>query len=397
MKFYPRMDKINKQGLAPIYARIMTDKKIELSTTMSVIPNDWNIKAQRVNVKVNTASVVNPFLDSFQSKILDAYSKLFIEGKQITADVLKNRIFGKEERGKTLMQIVEEHNVNFEKRIGVDYSYGSFKNYKTTKKYLEAFIQYHYKKNDISINDVKYSFCEHYFAFLITCRPCNNNGANKHIQRLKKIINYAYKMGYVQANNLLSYSLKFNPFHQHKLTWEEISKLQSLHLQNPALSKVLDIFVFQCFTGLAYADVKKFSNEHLINGIDGNQWISMSRTKTKKDFSVPILRPAQQILDKYSDDCRGKHECIFPVLSNQKMNAYLKVIGEIAGFNKSLSCHVARHTFATTVTLQEGVPLETVSKLLGHSKIATTQIYSVVTQLKVMRDFKELSEKLKNK
>lgn len=294
------------------------------------------------------------------------------------------------------MHIVEEHNINFEKRIGIDYSYGSYKNYKTTKKYLEAFLQHQYKKKDIGIDEVKYSFCEHYFAFLITSKPCNNNGANKHIQRLKKIVNYAYKMGYVQSNNFLSYSLKFNPFHQHELTWEEIKQLQSLNIQNTSLCRVFDIFLFQCFTGLAYVDVKKFSTKHLINGIDGNVWISMARTKTKKEFSVPILNPAKIILDKYLNNIRKEEDSIFPVLSNQKMNASLKIIGEIAGLKNSLSCHVARHTFATTVTLQEGVPLETVSKLLGHSKIATTQIYSVVTQLKIMKDFKQLSDKLKD-
>ncbi len=390
------MDKMNKQGLAPIYARIMADKKIELATSMSIIPSDWNVKSQRANGKANNCNLINPFLDSFQSKILDAYSKLFIEGTVITADILKARIFGKEETGKTLIQVVEEHNVNFEKRIGIDYSYGSFKNYKTTKTYLEAFLQHQYKKRDIPLKEVKYSFCEHYFTFLTTCRPCNNNGANKHIQRLKKIINYAHKMGYVQSNNLRAYSLKFKPFHQYKLSWEEIEVLQKLNLENIALKKVLDIFLFQCFTGLAYSDVKKFNKEHLVNGIDGNIWISMCRTKTKREFSVPIFKPAQLILDKYLDNASYEGENIFPVLSNQKINAYLKIIGEIAGLKCSLSCHVARHTFATTVTLQEGIPLETVSKLLGHSKIATTQIYSVVTQLKIMKDLKQLTEKLNN-
>jgi site-specific recombinase XerD len=397
IKFYPRQEKITNQGLIPIYCRIMADKKIELSTTKMIRKGEWNAKTQRVRSCNHDTASINAYLDAFQSKVLDAHTKMFIEKQPLTADALKAAIFGKVIKEKTLLDVVIEHNIAFEKRIGIDYSYGSYKNYKTTKKYLEAFLEHQYKKKDISINDVNYSFCEHYFAFLITCRPCKNNGANKHIQRLKKIVNYAYKMGYVQTNNLLSYSLKFNPFHQHKLTWEEIDKLQTLNLQNDALSKVLDIFLFQCFTGLAYSDVKKFSDQHLVTGVDGNLWISMSRTKTKKEFSVPILKPAQMILDKYSNLPVGQDESIFPVLSNQKMNAYLKVVGEIAGLNKSLSCHVARHTFATTVTLQEGVPLETVSKLLGHSKIATTQIYSVVTQLKIMRDFKQLSEKLNEK
>jgi len=201
-------------------------------------------------------------------------------------------------------------------------------------------------------------------------------------------------MSYIESNPLLAYSLKFKPFHQLKLSWEEIDLLQNLKLSNEQLNKVRDIFIFQCFTGLAYADVKKLSSEHLVKGIDNRYWIKMERTKTKRLFSVPMLMPAQKILNKYYRLDDREEGLIFQVLTNQKMNAYLKVISEVAGLKKNLTCHVARHTFATTVTLLEGVPIETVSKLLGHSKISTTQIYSVVTEMKISKDTKELMERL---
>lgn len=396
-KFYPREDKQNVEGTCPIYARILAEKKFEISTTMYVELKSWNYNDQRVNKKGKNADTINSFLDSFHSKVLEAYSSLFVTKTLITAEVLKERIFGKIETEKTLMEIIVEHNSLFEKRIGVDYSYGSFKNYKTTKKYLEEFIQHQYSKKDIPISKVNYNFCEHYFSFLTSLRPCNVNGANKHIQRLKKIVNFSYKMGYVDSNRLLAYSLKFNPFVQEKLTWEEIDSIKAIEPHNNTLMLVRDVFLFQCFTGLAYSDVKKLCYNHLIKGVDDNLWINMSRTKTKREFSVPVLKPAMDILDKYFIRCREGENVLFPVLSNQKMNAALKIIGEVSGIKKSLSTHVARHTFATTITLLEGVPLETVSKMLGHSKIATTQIYSVVTQLKISRDIISLNKMLENK
>jgi site-specific recombinase XerD len=392
-KLYPRIAKINKQQLAPVYARIVADKKIEMSTTICVNPSDWNIKTQRVNKASKEANRINTFLDSFQSKVLNAYSNLFVEGISVTVELLRDRIFGRTEKQKTLMEIVKEHNQEFEKRIGIDYSYGSYKNYKTTAKYLGAFLQHQYKRADISIKEVKHGFCELYFGFLTTQRPCNINGANKHIQRLKKIVNYAYKRGYVNTNSLLSYSLKFTQFVQEKLTKEEIEKLQKQSFHNSTLKQVADVFLFQCFTGLAYADVKKLSYKNIVKGVDGNLWITMTRTKTKREFSVPLLNPATKLLAKYPKSHVPTEAAIFPVLSNQKMNDALKIIAEIAGIEKNLSSHVARHSFATTVTLQEGVPLETVSKMLGHAKISTTQIYGVVTQLKISKDMKEVIKK----
>jgi site-specific recombinase XerD len=394
-KLYARTDKMTKQNLIPIYGRILADKKIEIATSIYIREGEWNEKNQRLNNNAQNADTQNSFLDSFHSKVLDAYTKLFIEGGTITAELIKERIFGKVQSVKTIIDVVTEHNEMFEKRIGIDYSYGSFKNYKTTKKYLAEFVQTKYKKKDLPITEINYSFCEHYYNYLVHEKPCNNNGANKHIQRLKKLVNYAYKMGYVSSNALMSYSLKFNRFVQQKLTWDDIVKLQSLQLHNQTLERIRDVFLFQCFTGLAYADVKKLSHEHIT--VEGQQnWIQMERTKTKTSFSIPILKPAQDILNKYSNLPSNRGDTMFPVLSNQKMNAGLKIIAEIAGVKKNISSHVARHTFATTVTLQSGVPLETVSKMLGHTKISTTQMYSVVTQIKVSKDMETIIKKFDN-
>jgi site-specific recombinase XerD len=292
-----------------------------------------------------------------------------------------------------LVAVTEEHNRHFEGLVGTKYSYGSYKNHKTTLSYLKEFVNKYYHRKDIALKNVDYKFCEKYFHFLTTEKPCNNNGANKHIQRLKKIINYALKMGYTNSNSIASFSVKFTPYNRAKLTWEEILKLQRLKVNNPTLKKVLDIFLFQCYTGLSYADVKKLNRANIITGVNGKAWISMARTKTKQVFTVPILKPAERILSKYS--IQEKDDPIFAVLSNQKMNSNLKVLAEIAGLKTSLTCHVARHAFATTITLQAGVPIETVSKMLGHSSIKTTQIYATVTELKISKDMESLSKRLK--
>jgi len=185
VKLYPRKDKANRHGQTPIYARIMADKKMELSTGKYIAVKEWNKKLQRLNVNSPNAHILNTYLDSFVTKILQAHTQLFADDKPFTNEELKERIFGRVVKEKTLLETVSEHNLNFEQRIGIDYSYGSYKNYKTTKKYLQAFIEHQYKKKDIPISQVKYAFCEHYFTYLTSVKPCNVNGANKHIQRLK--------------------------------------------------------------------------------------------------------------------------------------------------------------------------------------------------------------------
>lgn len=390
LKIYLREDRVNSKGQNPIYARILADKKIEFSTTLHAYLKDWNPKTERFHLKALDAGTSNAFLDALCSKVLDLFTKMFMNGEVVNAEILKERLFGKVEKKITLMELVGEFNANMESKVGKDISAGSYKNYKTTKKFLEEFIYKKYKRRDIDIADVKYAFCEHYTHFLTHEKTCNNNGAVKHIQRLKTILNYGCKMDYIPSNPIMSFTLRYQPFYQIKLNWEEIQKLRELEIHHQTMREVLHVFLFQCFTGIAYADAKSITPNHISLGIDGHIWLVMERAKTGIRFTVPILNPLKEIISLYIKPETPRDKPFLPVISNQKMNDYLKIISEMAKIHKPLTTHVARHTFATTVTLQMGVPLETVSKMLGHSKLSTTQIYSVVTELKISKEMERL-------
>lgn len=393
LNFFIKAYKENSKGLVPILARIMiNEEKTELSINRHIKKSQWNQKTQKI-IDHPDADQQNAYLQEMRSRIFTAQSKLYIAQEEITGEKIKMILKGKRvSKTHKLISVTKEHNNHFESQIGIKYSYGSYKNYKTTLSYFIEFVRKYYQMTDISIENVDYKFCQNYYKFLTSDKTCNNNGANKHIQRLKKIINYSVKMGYIQSNKLLAYSLKFIPYNRTKLSKEDIDKLQKLELNNASLKDVLNIFIFQCYTGLSYSDVKNITRKNIVIGVDGKRWINMVRTKTKQIFNVPLLAPAEYILNKYllgnSDSVHG----IFPVISNQKMNDKLKVIAEIADIDVNLTCHIARHTFATTVTLQEGVPIETVSKMLGHSNLRTTQIYATVTELKISKDMERLNK-----
>lgn len=386
----------NTKGEAPLYIRIrMGEDKMELSTNQFVKPSDWDKKKELV-INTSQASAKNALINKMRTMLEQTISQLIIAGVDLDISIIK-RVLNGEKIGKVvrLIEATELHNIQFEKQIGIKYSYGSYKNYKTTLAFLHEFVPVEYKVQDIPLKEVNDGFCERFYDWLTTVKGTSNqNGANKHIQRIKKIVNYSLKMGYINVNPIKSYSLSFRAPQREALTWEEVQTIQNLKLQNERLEHVRNIILFQIYTGLSYADVKIFSKKHLYKGVDGNTWLKMERTKTHNTFAVPILKPAQIVLDQYIGKAISQDTPIYPVLSNQKMNAYLKIIQEIAGISKNLHTHLFRHTFASTVTLQSGVPLETVSKMLGHSKITMTQIYARVGELKISIDMKDLSDKL---
>ena len=292
----------------------------------------------------------------------------------------------------TLLSVATEHDEHFRSMLGIKYSAGSYKNYKTTLKYLNEFVPEVSGKPDIPLDSVNYKFCEAFFTYLTTQKDCHTNGANKQLQRLKKIINYAIKLGYINRNPMATYTLEFEPVNKVALTQPEIEKLRKLKLQRPTLEHVRDVFLMQCFTGLSYADIKLLGQKHLSLAENGTYWIHMARQKTKVSFAIPLLPQALVILQKYITENKSDKP-IMPVLSNQKMNDNLKVIQELAGISKTLTTHLARHSFAT-VALSNGVPIETVSRLLGHTKLSTTQLYAKVLESKIEADMAQLSRSL---
>ncbi len=389
-------DKTNKKGLAPIFARLrLNGKKIEISTNRNVLKENWSYETELALPLNKSLQNLNQYLESFKNSIYVGYTSLLSSGESISSESLKKAIFGKPVCKKySLIEIARLHNEQFEKQVGFKYSYGSYKNYKTTLKYLIEFVPLFYKKNDIPLEQVDYRFCEGFFSYLSSKKKCKNNGANKQIQRIKKIVNYAIRLGYLSVNPMASYSLHFKPARKVPLTMEEINKLATLDIQRTTLREVRDVFIFQCFTGLSYSDIKFLKGSHIQEDAIGDLWIKMERQKTEISFSVPLLKPAVELLNKYYLE-EDKSKPLFPVLSNQKMNENLKILQELAGIIKNLTTHLARHSFATTITLNNDVPIETVSKMLGHTNLRTTQLYAKVLDAKIGSDMQKLKEKLK--
>lgn len=392
IKFYLRTNQLKSDGTTPIYARVRLNlDKMELATNHSIIPEFWEDESQSV-VNHPESNIINSHLQSFKAQISEAYSQLYIARQEITLDGIKAILFGKSAvKEHTLIALTEEHNKYFSSMVGIKYSEGSYKNYKTTLKYLREFVPLFYKKSDIPLSKVNYQFCQSFYTFLTNTKQCNTNGANKQIQRLKKLINYAIKLGYINTNTVASYSLEFEPVHKIALTIEEIKQIASIELRRETLEQVRDVFLLQCYTGLSYSDVRQLAPMHIYKGIN-DTWIKMQRQKTKVSFSIPLLPPAELIINHYMDTTKPELP-IMRVISNQKMNEYLKLIQELAGITKNLTTHLARHSFAT-VLLTYGVPLESVSKMLGHTKLSTTQVYAKVLDNKIADDMKKVKDKL---
>jgi site-specific recombinase XerD len=233
--------------------------------------------------------------------------------------------------------------------------------------------------------------------FLLTQHKLQNNTAHKYIKNLKKIMNMAVGLDWIPSNPFNQFKCSYHSPEREVLTPDELQKIMNKKLDSKRLEEIRDVFIFCCYTGFAYVDVYKFDKDAVTKGIDGENWIYTNRNKTGTKENVPLLPIPMQIIQKYKDDeyCVNYNK-LLPVNSNQRYNNYLKELATICGIKKHLTTHIARHTFATTVTLANGVPIETVSAMLGHSSIRTTQIYAKVVEKKVSDDMKLLKQKFAN-
>jgi integrase len=277
---------------------------------------------------------------------------------------------------------------------------GTMKNYKSTAIYLRNYMLSKYDAGDIYLKDLTHQFITGFEYFIRnnpikSGDPCTNNGTMKHLERLKKMVNWAHANEWIDKNPFATFRLRFRRHEMEFLDKDELSRIEGRDLENPMLRRVRDLFIFSCYTGLAFIDLVMLKPTNIMAGADGMQWIKTARKKTEIPVNVPLLRPAVMILEKFrAEENAEKRETLFPRVSNQEMNRALKLIGEICEIKKRLTFHLARHTFATTVTLLNGVPIETISKLLGHTKLATTMIYAHVLQSKIGMDMSLLQHKL---
>jgi site-specific recombinase XerD len=391
-------------GKFPIYVRITVNKsRCELALKSYLLKEDWNNAKGAAKPKNQELKELNSYLEEVRSKIVTHYQRLALENTEVTAEAVKNAYLGISEKTTaekiTLCKLVDMHNDLMKSVL----KRGTLKNYFSTAIYLRKFLGKKSPAGDIQLEDLNYAFITA-FEFYIRNNPlkagdpCTNNGTMKHLERLKKMVTWAYTNEWIEKDPFTAYKLKFKRHEMEFLDKDELARIESRELTDPMLRRVRELFVFSCYTGLAYIDLVSLHPGNILSAVDGMKWIKTSRKKTDIPVNVPLLKPALAIMDKFrAEEDAAKWETLFPRVSNQEMNRSLKLIGEICEIKKRLTFHLARHTFATTVTLLNGVPIETVSKLLGHTKLTTTMIYTHITQSKVGLDMSLLQSKLDNR
>ncbi len=386
--FYLKKGSEKRNGEVTIMARITIDGKIcQFSTKQSIHPDNWSVKAGKATGK--SCAQLNKLLEDIKASLHQIYHELQRRDNYVTAEKIKNEFLGHTEYHETLLNLFEKHNNDVKQLIGISKSASTYQKYEVTRKHLVNFIEYKYKLSDIALKEINLMFITDFEVYLKTIGKCNANTTAKFMQFFKRIILIARNNGLILGDPFANYKIRLQRVDRGYLTEDEIKKILELDLVSERLEHVRDLFIFSCFCGLAYIDVAGLRKEHIRKSFDGNLWIMTKRVKTGTNVNVPLLDIPKMVLDKYKDQL--PHDKILPVISNQKLNSYLKEIADLAGIKKNLTFHLARHTFATTTTLGKGVPIETVSKMLGHTNIETTQIYARITNNKISDDMKGLS------
>jgi len=393
--FYLKKPKNHQNGLVPIYLRITVNgKRAETSTGRECEPTLWNSTAGRFKGTKEEIKSFNAYLGNLQAQVYAAHGQLTEAGGMITAESLKNKLLGKSEKPRMLISLFKDHNKKISALVGDEYAAGTLERYETSLRHTRSFLEWRYKVSDIDIKQIDHDFITNYEFFLRSERKCANNSAIKYIKNFGKIIRICLASGWLDKNPFVNYKAKVKRVDRIFLNREELQAIADKVFLTERLNQVRDIFLFCCFTGLAYADVKKLKLAEIVKGLDGEMWIYTKRKKTDTPSRIPLLPSALSLLKRYADHplCCNTDKAL-PVSTNQKMNAYLKEIADVCGINKILTFHIARHTFATTVTLSNGVPIESISKMLGHTNIKTTQHYAKILDLKVGQDMALLRQK----
>ncbi|MDR1716948.1 MAG: site-specific integrase [Prevotella sp.] len=395
---YLKKTNLLKNGEAPVYMRITVSGQVaNISLQGSISPLLWNQAKEQSKGTDRKSQELNHYIESVRSRLYKIHRELEIDGKPITASIIKDRYMGKteEQEGRTLNEVHTEHNERCRRLLGIEYSKSTIYKFDTSLKYLKEFMSTEMSIEDISLKEINENFIRKYELYLKTEKSCANNSAIKHLKIFKKIIRIALLNDWLQKDPFASVKFKQDEVHVEFLTMYELNNLITKEMPCKRLEQVRDVFAFCCFTGLAFVDIKGLQAEHIIHGNDGEMWIRKPRVKTNNMCNIPLLKIPRMLLEKYSNDkgC-GLRGQLLPVPTNQKMNAYLKEVTDICGINKRLTTHVARHSFATSVTLANKVTMENVAKMLGHSSTRMTQHYAKVLDQSILEDMMNVDNKL---
>ena len=392
VSFYLRSNYENKEGKSPVMLRIFLGGEMtNFGTTKIFVKKSlWSNATSRLRGRTTEALSVNAALDAISTTLYGIYRK-YENDESLSLDLIRTVYFGKNREFTSFLPVFDKFLEDIKQRVGKTIGADSLQKYSVLRRHFAEFLMYKYSRKDIGLNEFTPAVVQDFHPYMSTVARCAYNTSVKKVKTLKTITIYAQKRGFLLHDPFVNHHFHMEPVDRGFLTDEEILRLANKDLGIQRLELVRDIFIFSCFTGLAYIDVSNLTPDHIVT-MDDKQWIMTKRQKTSVETNVLLLDIPRAIIAKYSHKTYRDGK-LFPVLTNQKTNSYLKEIADLCGIKKKLTFHLARHTFAT-MSLSKGVPIESVSKMLGHTNIRTTQIYARITNKKIEHDMEQLSEKL---
>ncbi|MCC2781868.1 site-specific integrase [Parabacteroides distasonis] len=390
--FFIRKTRTVKSGETPIMLRITIQGQLtEIQLKRTVKPKLWSQAKERCTGKDSKSVEVNRYLESVKLRLYEIHRTLEDENKLINPMEIKRRFLGLDEKHKMLFEVFQEHNDKCRELIDKDYAKVTISRFDTCLKYFKEMVFKEYHLKDIPMKEIGHAIIQDYIHFLKVQKDLQENTVIRYMKVVKKITNMALANDWMEKDPFINIRFHEQEVHKEFLTKEELEALQNKTFSIPRLELVRDIFLFQCWTGLAFIDVSELKPEHLVPDNQGNLWIRKARQKTKIMCNIPLLDIPLAILDKYQGHpLAKKKDTLLPVPCNQKMNSYLKEIADFCGIKKSLSTHTGRHTFSTVIALANNVSLENVAKMLGHSNTKMTQRYAKVLDQSILRDMQNV-------
>ena len=392
--FFVRRTKLKKSGDTPIMLRITIEGQLaEIQLKRDVKPNYWNQAKERCTGKDSASLEINRYLESVKLRLFEIHRKMEEEGKLINPNEIKRKFLGLDEEHKMFFQVFQEHNDKCRELIGKDYAKVTVSRFDTCLKYFREMSIAQYQRKDIPLKEVTNGMIHDYIHFLKAEKGLQENTVIRYMKTVKKVLNIAVNYDWIQKNPFGNIRFHEKEVNKEFLTKEELEILRTKIFEIPRLELVRDVFLVQCWTGLAFIDVSELKEEHLVPDNEGNLWIRKERHKTGIMCNVPLLDVPMEIIEKYKEHplCQ-KRGILLPVLSNQKMNSYLKEIADMCGIKKNLSTHTGRHTFCSVVTLANGVSLENIAKMVGHTNTRMTVRYAKVLDQSILRDMQGVKE-----
>ncbi|SDE85683.1 Site-specific recombinase XerD [Mucilaginibacter pineti] len=388
--------KQSNDGLVPIYVRItINGLRDQFSSGKKINADHWNEETGFAVKACKDAAAINAYITLTTKELEKCYNDLCDDNENVTAKMVKDRYLHKPEPKASLMQAFKIHNGEFAEKVAKDKgSPGTLARYDRLQRKVEAFLKKKFKVTDIALDHIQYSFASGFYHYLLM-QDIDENTSMKYVKTLKQVMAKAVNEGMIPQSPINNFKCSYKDPDRDYLEMHEIIKIYSKRITCRRIAEVRDVYIFCCFTGYAFETVYALEPENIFTGVDGGLWIRKDRAKSGTEETVPLLPIPLEIIEKYKAHpyCVNENK-LLPVNCNQRYNSYLKELADICDIDKHLTTHTARHTFATTITLENDVPIETVSKMLGHKDIRTTQIYAKITKRKISNNMKVLHEKL---